>query len=101
MAKISSIKSYLPNKKLTNYELSSRFPKWSPEKILEKTGINSRNIADESETIIDLAVSAAEKIFLDKNLDIYKSDIDTLILITQTPPNLIPSSACEIHQRLG
>lgn len=101
MAKISSIKSYLPNKKLTNFELSARFPKWSPEKILEKTGINSRNIADESETIIDLAVSAAEKIFLDKNLDIKKIDIDTLILITQTPPNLIPSSACKIHQKLG
>ena len=34
-------------------------------------------------------------------LKISKNDIDNLILVTQTPSNLIPSSACEIHQRLG
>ncbi len=101
MAKIISIKSYFPKNKLTNSELSARFPKWPEEKILEKTGIKSRNIASESETIVDLAVYAAEKIFLDKKLKISKNDIDNLILVTQTPSNLIPSSACEIHQRLG
>mgnify|MGYP001351072155 CR=1 FL=1 len=101
MSKISAIRSYLPNDILTNHELASRFDNWSADKIFDKTGIKKRHIASTTENVIDLAVSAAEKIFADKNNIVMKSDIDTLILITQTSSQLIPSSACAVHKRLG
>src|SRR5208337_2710883 len=47
---ISAIEYYLPEKVLTNEDLSRDFPEWSPDKILSKTGIARRHIAAPGES---------------------------------------------------
>ena len=101
MAKILSVSKYLPANKLSNEELASLFPLWTAEKILDKTGIKTRHIADPEQGSEDLAIAAAEKLFVDKKISLQKKDIDTLIVVTQTPSQLIPSSSCKIHEKLG
>ena len=101
MAKILSVSKYLPENTLSNEELASLFPAWTAEKILDKTGIKTRHIADPEQGSEDLAIAAAEKLFDDKKISLQKKDIDTLIVVTQTPSQLIPSSSCKIHDKLG
>lgn len=98
MAHLQSISSYLPSNILSNDQLFALFPDWPPSKIFDKTGIYQRHVASFSETSLDLAEKAALKL-----LDAYHvrpSSIDKLILLSQTPETLIPSSSCLLHRRL-
>lgn len=96
-AKISEIDYFLPEKVLTNEELSLRFPDWTAEAIEEKIGIVERHIADKNETAKDLAVKAGQKILADED----KETIDFLILCTQSPDYYLPTTACILQHELG
>lgn len=98
-ASIKAISYYLPPKSLSNDELSSIFPEWSVEKIEQKTGIKNRHIAEPNICSSDLAVESGRKLFLEHNIS--QNDIDFLILCTQSPDYLLPTSACIIQNRLG
>jgi 3-oxoacyl-[acyl-carrier-protein] synthase III len=97
-AKINSISYYLPDDILTNQDLNQLFPEWSVDKIAEKTGIQSRHIANDQTFSSDLAVRAAEKLFLENKID--RSTIDFLILCTQSPDYYLPTTACIVQDRL-
>lgn len=98
MAKIIEVEIHVPEEKITNLEISETFPKWTPEKIYEKTGISLRGKSSEGETAGDLSIKAAEKLF--KKIDIKREQINMLIFVTQTPNQCLPSTSCEIHQSL-
>lgn len=98
-AYIKAISYFLPEKVVTNADLAKEFPDWSIDKIAAKIGINSRHIAAENETSVDLAVKASEKLFSEHNID--KSTIDFVILCTQSPDYFLPTSACIIQDKLG
>ncbi len=98
-AYIAGVSKYLPESKLTNEELALDYPDWSVEKIFSKTGISTRHIAKGSETVSDMAVSACESLF--KSFDIDKSDIDFILLCTQSPDYLLPTTACIVQHKLG
>ena len=63
MSRLINIAYQIPQEKITNDYLSDRFPKWTPEKIFEKTGIRERGKSAITETAGDLAVLASEKLF--------------------------------------
>jgi 3-oxoacyl-[acyl-carrier-protein] synthase III len=94
---ISKIETHFPSGVLTNEQLSALFPDWPAEKIFEKTGIRSRHIAGRDETAADLALNAAEKLL--SGID--RSQIDFLLLCTQTPDFVLPTTACILQHRLG
>lgn len=96
-AKISKIEYYLPEKILTNQELSDQFPDWTPEKIEEKIGVRERHIVYENETALDLAVKVSEKLLSNED----KNTIDFIILCTQSPDYFLPTSACILQYKLG
>lgn len=96
---ISAVKSYLPIDILDNAQLAKEFPEWSIDKIFEKTGIASRHIANESETCSEMAALAAEKIFLSGK--VHKEDIDFILLCTQSPDYILPTTACIVQTKLG
>lgn len=98
-AYIRAIEYHLPEATLTNEELVERFPDWSAEKIEAKTGIRSRRVASESELASDLAVAAAERLFQNGECD--ASEIDFILLCTQSPDYALPSTSCLIQERLG
>ena len=73
-------------------------PDWDMPKILDKTGIYNRTISAEGETAVDLAFGAGKKLFQD--ITDYEK-IDLLILVTQSPDYVLPTSACILQDRLG
>ena len=97
---IKALAYTLPENKITNEQLVKEFPEWSVDKIADKVGINTRFVASENETSSDLAVKAAEKLFLE-NPNINKDDIDFVLFCTQSPDYVLPTSACIIQNKLG
>lgn len=98
-ATIQDIASYLPQTVLDNDTLAALYPGWSADKIFEKTGIAERRICAPDETAADLAAHAAEALFAQGR--IARSDVDFVILCTQAPDYVLPSSACILQHRLG
>lgn len=98
-AYIKDIAYYLPERVVTNEELVEEFPEWSVEKIAEKVGVNERRVASSDETATDLAIHAAEALFIKGTVN--KDDIDFILLCTQSPDYKLPSSSCIIQDKLG
>lgn len=99
MAGILGIEYVLPNNVVTNEELAREYHSWTADKILKKTGIESRHIAEKSITATDLGFLAADKLLNNKVVN--REDIDFIILVTQTPDYLLPTSACILQDKLG
>jgi len=97
---IKALAYTLPENEITNEQLVKEFPEWSVDKIADKVGINTRFVASENETSSDLAIKAAEKLFLE-NPNINKEDIDFVLFCTQSPDYFLPTSACIIQNKLG
>ena len=97
-AYIQDITYYLPTAVLTNEQIAERFPEWSAEKVAGKVGITERHIAADNETATDMAQKAAEQLFA-QGVD--KSQIDFVLLCTQSPDYFLPSSACILQDKLG
>jgi 3-oxoacyl-[acyl-carrier-protein] synthase-3 len=97
-AGIGAIRSYLPERVVTNEELSEAIG-WTPDEILAKTGIAARRVAAPDECVSDLATAAAERLLADLDLD--RDSVEFLILCTQTPDHFLPTTACLVQERLG
>lgn len=97
MIAIAATEYYLPQQVLTNDDISLEFPEWSAEKIKSKIGVENRHITQKSETALDLAYQACEKLFLSYD----RSKIDFILFCTQSPDYLLPSSACILQNQLG
>ena len=96
---IKAISYYLPDRVVTNEDLVKEFPEWDVEKVYSKVGVKERHLAAESETAGDLAEKAALKLF--EEYQVSPSDIDFLLLCTQSPDYRLPSTACILQDRLG
>ncbi len=95
-SKIDRVEYYLPKQTLSNNDLKEIFPDFDENK-MKKIGISSRHIASSSQTAVDLAYHAAEKLL--KNSD--KNSIDFILFCTQSPDYFLPTSACILQDRLG
>jgi len=98
-ARIAAVATHLPERVLSNEDLAALYPAWPAAKILEKTGIAERRIAAEGETATDLAFHAAERLFASGACP--RDEVDFLILCTQAPDHILPTSACILQHRLG
>ena len=98
LAHLAAVAYHLPSGELTNEQLSTIFPEWSVDKIMNKVGISARRVVTENEFTSDLAVAAAQNLFKENNIN--PADIDYLILCTQSPDYFLPTTACLVHERL-
>lgn len=96
--KISAIEYHLPETIEGVGVLKYDNPDWDMLKILDKTGIYNRYISAQGETAVDLAFEAGKKLI--ENTSEHE-DIDLLILVTQSPDYVLPTSACILQNRLG
>lgn len=96
--KIKSIGIYLPEKVLTNLDLE-RMVETSDEWITTRTGIKERRIAAEDQVTSDLGAAAARQA-LDR-AGLKPEDIDLILVATNSPDTLFPSTACWIQKKLG
>lgn len=98
-AAILGIESYLPEGVTTNADLAQRFPDWSVDRIAQKTGIAQRHIASADECASDLAYEAARRLFATTGSS--PDEIDYVLLCTQSPDFVLPTTACLLQHRLG
>ncbi|MGI8559880.1 MAG: beta-ketoacyl-ACP synthase III [Luteimonas sp.] len=97
-ARIAGTGSYLPEKVLTNDDLS-KFVDTTDEWIAARTGIRERHVAADGETTGDLAYHAAVRAM--EAAGVQASEIDLIVLGTTTPDLVFPSTACLLQHRLG
>jgi len=98
-AAFRSIGAYVPNKILTNEDLS-KMVDTTDEWITKRTGIKERHIADKDETTSDMGVEAA-KLAIERS-GISTSEIDMVICATISPDYFcMPSTATIISTKLG
>ncbi|BBO20903.1 MAG: 3-oxoacyl-[acyl-carrier-protein] synthase 3 [Rhodocyclaceae bacterium] len=98
-ARITGTGSYLPSTALSNDDLVARGVDTSDEWIVERTGIRSRHIANDSQKASDLALEASLRAISAANIQAGK--IDLIVLATSTPDYIFPSTACLLQARLG
>lgn len=97
-AVVAGVGSYLPEKVMTNDDLS-KIVDTSSEWIVQRTGIERRHIAAEGQYTSDLATAAATRALEDAG--IAAQDIDLIILATSTPDNTFPATAVAVQHNLG
>lgn len=90
---------FLPEVLIDNDRINAEHPEWSVDKISAKTGIEKRYYAKDDQTSGDLAYLAAQQFFEKGIID--KSEIDFLILCTQSPDYFLPTTACILQDKLG
>ena len=97
-ARIAGTGGYLPERVLTNDELSKTVDT-TDEWIRERTGIRERRIAAPGETTCDLAEQASRRALEAAGLE--GADLDLIVVGTTTPDRVYPSTACRLQARLG
>ena len=97
-ARVIGTGSYLPEKILTNDDIS-KMVDTSHEWIVSRSGIEQRHIAEEGQTTADLAEQAALKAI--ETAGISAKDIDLILVATTTPDFTFPSVASMMQHRLG
>lgn len=95
---IGGIEYWLPEQVVTNQDLKAEYPEWDTDKIGDKTGIYQRHIARPDECASDLGFNAAKQLFASGKCS--PGEIDFLILCTQSPDYLLPTTACVLQDRL-
>lgn len=95
---IAGTGSFVPEKRLTNAELS-KLVDTNDEWIVQRTGIRERRIASKDESTATLATAAARRAIEAAGLT--AQDIDLVICGTITPEMTFPSTACFVAANLG
>ncbi|HEY0935620.1 MAG TPA: beta-ketoacyl-ACP synthase 3, partial [Trebonia sp.] len=97
-AKILGFGGYQPDRVMTNDELA-RLVDTNDEWIRTRTGIASRRIARDDETVADMGEAAGAKALAASGLE--PSDIDLVIVATFSPETPLPNVAATVAYRLG
>lgn len=96
---IDRIAYYLPAKIVTNADLVKENSSWDQSLLESKTGVIKRHIAGLSETALDLAYNACEKLFSEDNS--IKNKVDCILFCTQSEDHIMPPNSCILHKKLG
>ncbi|MBF0175247.1 MAG: ketoacyl-ACP synthase III [Magnetococcales bacterium] len=98
LARITGTGSCLPERCLTNAELS-RMVDTTEEWIFSRTGIKERRIAAPGELTSDLAVQAARQALAASGLA--AEQLDLIIVATTTADHVFPATATVVQHKLG
>lgn len=97
--RFAGMASCVPKRVLHNLEDCPPSVRSERERVVRNIGIETRRICPEWQCFSDLAFVAAEKLLTDLKWE--KSEVDALIVMTQSPDYLIPSTAIILQERLG
>ena len=89
--------SGLPKKVMTNFDLE-KIVDTSDEWIVQRTGIKERRIAVDGESTITFALEASQAALSEAG--VAPKELDMIIVGTQTPDMVLPSTACLLQGRL-
>jgi 3-oxoacyl-[acyl-carrier-protein] synthase III len=96
---ILGLSAAVPRHVIDNYSYTEHFPADDVRDIIDKIGVKERRFADTETCASDLCFAAAEKLFIDMDVD--RSEIDLLLFVSQTPDYRMPATAIILQHRLG
>lgn len=97
--RFAGMASCVPKHVLNNIEDCPPSLQSERARLVRNIGIETRRICPEWQYFSDLAFIAAERLLADLKWE--RSEVDALIVITQSPDYLIPSTAIILQDRLG
>lgn len=98
-ATITGTGVYVPERVLTNADLSEMVGEDIDDFVSNVLGIRERRVAAPDQSTVDLAEPAARDALASAGLT--PADVDLLIVCTDTPEQISPSTASVLHGRLG
>jgi 3-oxoacyl-[acyl-carrier-protein] synthase-3 len=98
-ANIISTGIYVPEKILTNQDLSRILGEDINEFVTQVLGIQERHVCADDESTADLATHASRQALEAARLD--AAELDLIILATDTPEQLSPATSVVVQHRLG
>lgn len=97
---ITALAACVPKNIIDNYHYDlDIWPEDEVKRVVDKVGVAERRFADEYTCASDLCFAAAERLFLDNNID--KAEIDLLVFLSQTPDYRMPATSILLQDRLG
>ena len=98
-ANIISTGVYVPEKIVTNDDLSRILGEDINEFVTQVLGIHERHVCADNESTADLATNASRQALEAAQLD--PSELDLIVLATDTPEQLSPATSVVVQHRLG
>src|ERR687884_1368159 len=98
-ARIIGTGSYVPEKVLTNADLSRMLGEEVDEFVSQVLGIRERHVCAEDESTADLATEAARRAL--HSAGVAAEELDLIVLATDTPEYLSPATSVVVQHRLG
>lgn len=98
-AQIISTGRYIPDKVVTNQDLNRILGEDVDTWLIENVGIRERHVMADDETTSDLIVRAAQQAIA--RARIAASDLDLIIVATDTPDYISPATASVVQAKLG
>jgi 3-oxoacyl-[acyl-carrier-protein] synthase III len=96
---IAAVSTCVPARRFDNLLETSQFAKEEVKKVVALAGVKARRLAGNSICSSDLCLAAANKML--DSLGWERDSIGALIMVTQSPDYLLPSTACVLHKHLG
>ncbi len=98
-AKIIGTGVYVPERIVSNAELSQNLSEDIDDFVTNIIGIKERHIAAADESTADLATAATENAL--RSAGVVATDLDLILLATDTPEYISPATSVVVQQRLG
>lgn len=98
-AKIKGTGVHVPEKVLTNDDLSRMLGEDINEFVSQNLGILERHVLGDNESSADLATEAAKKALADAGVP--AEEIDLIVLATDTPEYISPATSVVVQDRIG
>jgi 3-oxoacyl-[acyl-carrier-protein] synthase-3 len=96
---IRGVMSAVPSRQFDNLKDAAGFTKDEVRKVVGMAGVKSRRMAGEFVCSSDLCQAAAESLL--ERIGWERDSVDALIMVTQSPDYLLPSTACLLQMKLG
>ena len=98
---IDGILTIIPSNEISfdDEVLNYNFPPSKSQKLKTVMGFNKHCVVQDNVSVSDLFITGFEYLFENKLLD--KSDIDSIVLVTQTPDYILPPTSNIIQGKLG
>ena len=96
---IRGVVSAVPSRRFDNLTEAKGFGEDEVRKVVGMAGVKSRRMAGDSVCSSDLCQAAAASLL--ERIGWERETVDALIMVTQSPDYLLPSTACLLQEKLG
>ncbi len=96
-ARIAAMCTSVPSERFDNLKDTTEFTKDEVRKVTAMAGVSARRVADDATCSSDLCEVAANRAL--EMAGWQRESVDALIMVTQTPDYIMPSTSCVLHDR--